>query len=101
MLNNAQKFTSDEILYCDLGDSYKAGKTYNEAEEAYQHASFMVPHKLFPMYLLANLYGETGQKGKALRVAEEVLKKNIKVESTATEEILQTMKELIGRLKNH
>jgi len=100
MLKHAVQFTSDEILYTTIGDTYKALKRYSQAEEAYLHALFMVLHKLYPRYLLANLYAETGQKEKALRLAEEVLNKNIKVKSTATEEILQFMKELIKKLNN-
>jgi tetratricopeptide (TPR) repeat protein len=100
MLEHAAHFTSDEILYTTLGDTYKALKRYSEAEEAYKHAIFMVPHKLYPIYLLANLYGETWQKEKALGTAEEVLNKKNKVESTASEEIRQAMKELIRKLKN-
>ncbi|MCX6326524.1 MAG: hypothetical protein NT144_07730, partial [Bacteroidia bacterium] len=100
MLERAAHFTSDEILYTTLGDTYKALKRYSEAEEAYLHASFMVPHKLYPRYLLANLYSETGQKEKALRTAEELLNKKIKVESTATEEIRQAMRKIIEKIKN-
>ena len=61
----------------NIGDGYKVLKRYSEAEEAYLHASVMVPHKIYPQYLLAHLYGETGQKEKALRVAEDVLNKTI------------------------
>jgi len=97
-LERSAHFTSDEILYTTIGDTYKALKRYSEAEEAYLHASFMVPHKLYPLYLLANLYSETGQKEKAIKTAEKVLNKNIKVESTATKEIFNAMKELIMKL---
>jgi O-antigen polymerase len=59
-MSTDKKFTSDEILYTSLGDNYKAIKNYLKAEEAYRHASFMVPDKFYPLYLLANLYYETG-----------------------------------------
>jgi tetratricopeptide (TPR) repeat protein len=59
-------------LYTTSGDTYKALKRYSEAEEAYQHASIMVPHKLYPLYLLAMLYDETGQREKAVAVAGKV-----------------------------
>lgn len=100
MLERAAQFTSDEILYTTLGDTYKALKRYSEAEAAYQHASYMVPHKLYPIYLLANLFFITGQKERALRTAKEVLTKKIKIESTATKEIICDMKDLTGKLKN-
>ena len=98
--NRAILYTSDEILYTTLGDTYKALQKYQEAEQKYLYASFMAPHKLYPMYLLVNLYCETGQNEKAIMVAEEVLQKKIKVESFATEEIKQKMKDLTRKLKN-
>jgi tetratricopeptide (TPR) repeat protein len=100
ILECASHLTSDDILYTTLGDSYKSLKRYSEAENAYQYASFMAPHKLYPNYLLANLYTETGQKEMALKTANQVLDKSIKVESTATEEIKHKMQELILRLNN-
>jgi O-antigen polymerase len=99
MMERAVHFTSDEVLYTTLGDNYKTLKRYSKAEEAYLYASYMVPHKLYPLYLLANLYCETGQNEKAIRTAEEVLNKNIKVESTATKEIRQAMSDLIEKMK--
>jgi hypothetical protein len=59
----------------------------------------MIPQKLYPRYLLANLYSETGQKLKARKTAENVLNKKVKVESTATEEIRQAMSKLIEKIK--
>ena len=95
MLEQARKFSSNEILYCNLGDSYKAGKMYDRAEEAYKYASFVIPNKLYPLYLLAILYDDSGQKEMAVKIAGEILNKKIKVESEATEEIKSRMKMII------
>ena len=95
ILGRTVHFTSDEILYTTLGDTYKALKRYSEAEEAYRHASYMVPHKLYPLYLLAMLYDETGQKEIAVTVARRVLNKEIKVETKAIDEIRTKMKSII------
>ena len=74
MLKRAANFTSDEVLYTTLGDSYKALKKYSDAEGAYQLASFMVPQKLYPLYLLVKLFNETGQHKKALCAAKLLLR---------------------------
>jgi O-antigen polymerase len=95
MLERAAKYNTDEILCCSMGDSYKALKMYSEAEKAYRQASFMVPHKLYPLYLLATLFDETGQRVKALEFANLILQKEIKVESEATNEIKLKMKKII------
>lgn len=94
----AAEFTSDEILYTTQGDTYKALKKYLKAEEVYQHASLMAPCMLYPKYLLANLYDETGQNGKAIRIAEELLSQKVKIGSAATDEISLAMQKLIKKL---
>jgi tetratricopeptide (TPR) repeat protein len=98
LLEQAANLTSDEILYTTQGDTYKALKNYSRAEEAYQQASLMVPAMLYPKYLLANLYEETGENEKAVRVAEELLSQKVKVESAATDEITIAMQKLIKKL---
>ena len=100
ILERSQLYTSDEILYTTIGETYKIFKKFDAAEKSYKHALLMVPHKLFPQYLLANLYYETGQKRKAFVTAEAVLNKEIKVESTATKEIKEAMRELVEKLRN-
>ena len=95
LYEQAKRFTSDEYLYTSLGDSYKAINEFGKAEEAYIHASFLSPHKLYPLYLLAKMYDETGEKEKALRTAEEILNKKVKIESTAVEEILEEMRRIL------
>lgn len=59
----------------------------------------MVPLKLFPCYLLAILYDQMGMKEEAVEVASETLKKEIKVESFATEEIKIKMRNRIEKNK--
>ncbi len=59
----------------------------------------MNPSRFYPKYLLAKLYDETGQVEKAIATAEELLKKEVKVESTAVGEIQAEMKNLIDRNK--
>lgn len=98
ILESATLFTSDEMLYTILGDTYKAIKKYSESELAYKHALYMAPHKLYPLYLLANMYFESGQNEKALTIAEEILNKIPKVESIANLEIVNAMRDLINRL---
>jgi len=55
----------------------------------------MVPSLLLPKYLLAKLYNESGQHQKAQQTAEEILNSTIKVESSATTEIMNEMNKLV------
>jgi tetratricopeptide (TPR) repeat protein len=99
VLENAKNYFSNTILYNALGDSYKALKKYPKAEEAYLTAKYMTPVKFYPIYLLAKLYNESGQKEKALKTADELLNKKIKVPSTAIEEMKKEVEGMIEKRK--
>ncbi|MGV8096500.1 MAG: O-antigen ligase family protein [Mangrovibacterium sp.] len=83
------------VVYTALGDSYKKLGETDKAEQAYLHAWYMNPSRFYPKYLLAKLYDESGQKEKAVITAKELLGKQVKIESTAIEEIKAEMEEII------
>jgi hypothetical protein len=56
----------------------------------------MVPHKIYPLYLLPKLYNDTGQKEKAKAMAKELLCKDVIVPSKAIDEIRAEMQQLIN-----
>jgi len=94
-LEKAKQLRSDPILYTTLGDTYKALHTYDQAEKAYWQAWQMVPHKFYPKYLLAKLYGENGENEKARNLASELIGKEVKVESVAICEMKNELKEFM------
>lgn len=57
----------------------------------------MAPDKFYPQYLPVKLYDKTGQQQNAVEVATLLLKKEIKIESTAISEIHCEMKKIIER----
>jgi O-antigen polymerase len=87
------------VVYTALGDSYKALGETDKAEQAYLHAWYMNPSRFYPKYLLAKLYDESGQKEKAVMTAKELLEKQVKIGSTAIEEIRAEMEEIISENK--
>lgn len=58
ILEYAQKYISDPILYIKLGDAYKMKKKYELAEREYLYATNIVPNRLYPYFLLALLYSD-------------------------------------------
>jgi len=56
----------------------------------------MAPNRFYPKYLLAKLYAEAGDTESARRLAEELLAKEPKVRSAATDEMKAEMRGLIG-----
>lgn len=97
MLNRAKSFTNNSILELTLGDCYRAVKNYEQAEASYLRGFQMVPNRLYPQYLLAQLYEETGNREKAVRMAQGILEKDAKVASKAAKQIKEAMKELIEK----
>jgi tetratricopeptide (TPR) repeat protein len=95
LLNLAKNYYMDEYSFIALGDAYKALGETQKAEKQYQLAASMVPHKFYPLYLLAKLYNDTGQHKKAVALARQILTKEIKVPSKAIEEMREEMREII------
>lgn len=96
-LKEAGKYGGDYILYSNLGDVYKELKQYPQAEAAYLHSAYMVPHKLYPHYLMTKLYMQSGDTIKAKTKAKQVLAMNAKVNNMAEEEIKLEMKKILKK----
>ena len=99
ILNMTKKLYPNTVLYTALGDSFKALGQPDEAEKAYVWASCMIPSRFYPRYLLANLYFDTNQKEKALEIANEILAKEVKINSKAIDEIRTEMLLLVNKTK--
>lgn len=97
VLNQAQKHLNTTIIETALGDVYKNTKQYDKAETAYKRAANMIPSRFYPLYLLAKLYETKGDTKNAVAMAKTILKKDVKVSSTAIKEIQQEMQELIQK----
>lgn len=95
ILEQAKTHLNTTIIETALGDSYKNLKNYTKAEVAYKHAANMIPTRFYPLYLLAKLYEESGEKNKAVAIAKTILNKDVKVPSTAIKEIQLEMKNII------
>lgn len=97
VLQQAAGYYPNTVVYTTLGDCYKKMSQTHNAEQAYLHAWYMNPNRFYPKYLLVKLYDESGQKEKSIEVAKELLGKDIKVESTAIEEIKVEMRKIIEK----
>ena len=82
------------MLFNIMGKNYQAIKQYAEAEQCFIKASHIVPHRIYPYYLMVLMYRDTGETEKAKVAAQIVLTKEPKVQSTAVRE----MREEAGKL---
>lgn len=98
ILSEAKGHLNNTIVYICFGNCYKALNKNLEAEQAYLHAWNMAPVKFYPLYLLAKLYNDSGQKEKAVVMAKKVMSKKIKIESTAIKEIQEEIEVIIEKI---
>lgn len=95
ILEQAKNYQNNTVLCTAFGDSQKAVKEYECAEKNYWMASEMAPGKFYAQYLLAKLYDESYQQQKAMNIATKLLSKDVKIESTAIDEIREEMRSLL------
>ncbi|MDE5611457.1 MAG: O-antigen ligase family protein [Odoribacter sp.] len=96
ILREGSRFSSDPMFWNIMGKNHQALKQYREAEACFLRAGAMVPHRLYPLYLLAHLYFESQQTEKGIATARTVISRTPKVMSAATEEMKAEMKEKLS-----
>jgi tetratricopeptide (TPR) repeat protein len=96
ILRRAMQISCDPMLYNVMGKKRQALKQYALAEQSFRKAISLVPNRLYPHYLLAKLYHETGLKDKMESEINIVMTKPPKVESMAAEEMKKELTKLIN-----
>ena len=91
--------SSDPMFYNIIGNNYKALGAFQMAETAYQKAFQILPNRLYPLYLLMQLYIDFDKKEKALLMAEKILEVAPKIKSPATEEMQEKAEQYINEQK--
>jgi len=100
VLRKAVKISCDPMLYNVMGKNYQAMKQYTTAEQYFLKASFIVPNRIYPHYLMALMYVESGETDKAKAVASMVLTKEPKLRSTAVKEMRGEARKLLDSYKS-
>lgn len=88
------EISSDPMFWNVMGNNSLALGKYREAEERYKHAFYMVPNRLYPLYLLGKMYHEEGDTAKFLYMAEKIASFPPKIESINTEQMRNEIKEI-------
>jgi O-antigen ligase len=96
VLNEGKNINSDPNLYISLGNGYKGIEKIEEAENAYEIAVNIIPHKFYPKYLLVKLHNENGESEKAKVMAQNILEMDEKISSSATYQIKEEMKIILN-----
>jgi tetratricopeptide (TPR) repeat protein len=94
VINSAVKISSDPMFYNIMGKNYQALQKYDSAEICFGKAANIIPNRIYPYYLLTKMYLEAGDTIKAQSMAQIVLTKVPKTESTAVNKMRLEMERI-------
>jgi tetratricopeptide (TPR) repeat protein len=86
-LKKSKAFLNNTVIETALGDISTRQHQFSAAENYYQQALNMVPNRFYTEYLLFKLYTVSNDNEKACNQANLILHKEIKVFSTAVQQI--------------
>ncbi len=98
LIQQHRTFSCDRLLLARLGNSYRALKEYDLAEQAFWEAYHIAPSRFLPLYALAKMHERAGNIVRAKDLAQTILDKKVKVDSPAVRQIKREMKELLDQL---
>lgn len=84
ILKIGTELSSDPMFWNVMGNNSLALGKYSEAEYRYKHAFYMVPNRLYPLYLIAKLYRYEGDTARFIIMSELISDFIPKVESSLT-----------------
>lgn len=94
ILKIGSKISDDPMFWNVMGNNSLALGNYREAEERYKHAFIMVPNRMYPLYLLANLYYTEGDTAGFIKMSKMIESFIPKVESVSTVRMRSEIKEM-------
>jgi len=99
LLLEGTQYSSDPNIFINLGNCYRQQGDFTNALQNYRRAGNITPHQIYPQYLIAKLYHEHGYNYKARLLAEEIIRKEVKVKSSAVYRIKTEMKKMLIQMK--
>lgn len=101
ILKEAIKYSSDPMILNIIGKNYQGMKEYEEAEHWFLRSTHRLPGRIYPYYLLAKLYAEPEfyHPDRLQQMADKVLTKEPKVQSTAVREMRTEVRKIMETIK--
>lgn len=100
VLKEALKVSGDPMILNIIGKNEQEMKNYESAEHWLLRAVHRLPGRIYPYYLLANLYADPAffQHDKLKQMVSTVLEKEPKVQSTAIKQMRRNARELLKKV---
>lgn len=91
ILVRSMLLSSDPMLYNIYGKNCQAMKDFKLAEKNFLKSYNLIPNKIYPLYLLANMHIDNNNKEEATRIAKILICHKIKIPSEAINEMRDSM----------
>lgn len=98
VLSEGTQRSADPMFFNIIGKNEEALGHYKAAESAYLQAHYLIPHRLYPLYLLSKLYIANGQYAKARQTIKQALELKPKILSAAVDDMKHELKKLYEQL---
>lgn len=100
VLKEALKVSGDPMILNIIGKNEQEMKHYDSAEYWFMRAVHRLPGRIYPYYLLANLYADPFfyRCDKLERMVQTVLEKEPKIQSTAIKQMRRKARELLKKV---
>lgn len=98
ILSRGLQISCDPMFYNVKGRNYHEMGAYRKAEACYMNATYLIPERIYPYYLLTKLYADSAAGYPAEKMqwaASIVLKKEAKVHSTAIDEMRNEVRKIL------
>ena len=98
ILSRGLQISCDPMFYNVKGRNYHEMGAYRKAESCYMNATYLIPERIYPYYLLTKLYADSAAGYPPERMqwaASIVLKKEAKVHSTAIDEMRDEVRKIL------
>lgn len=101
ILKEAIKYSSDPMVLNIIGKNYQGMKKYKEAEHWFLRSTHRLPGRIYPYFLLTKLYAdpEFYHPEQLQLMANKVLTKEPKVQSTAVREMRTEVRKIMETIK--
>ena len=102
LLKEASTRSCDPMILNIIGKNFQEKGEYAQAEKWLLRSTHLLPGRIYPYYLLAKLYASPGylQPDKFHEMADLVLTKEPKVQSTAVREMRDEIRKLVIDVSN-
>lgn len=100
VLKEALKVSGDPMILNIIGKNEQEMKHYESAEYWFMRAVHRLPGRIYPYYLLSNLYADPSfyRRDKLERMVQTVLEKEPKIQSTAIKQMRRKARELLKKV---